>query len=168
MLKPMNTRKKIAFSTLSQPPHWDLWRKEGSLELGVNGQKYLFLWSITSDSSFICSAGGLRGFSLNFLILKHLLLFLGITQQSTSRWIWWCQKDRIITIQQLTLAKRGGPSLTHRPCPTANPWKEGQTRAELFHWKSSQYTQIFPSRTLRACPLPKQKTQRLCVSSGVK
>ncbi len=32
----------------------------------------------------ICSAGGLRGFSLNFLTLKHLLLFLGITQQSTN------------------------------------------------------------------------------------
>ncbi len=61
------------------------------------------LWSITSKNSFICSAGGLRGFSLNFLTLKHLLLFLGITQQSTNRWIWWCQKDRIITIQQLTL-----------------------------------------------------------------
>ncbi len=52
---------------------------------------------------------------------------MGITQQSTSRWIWWCQKDRIITIQQLTLvhgwcAQKGcGPSLTHRPDPTANP-----------------------------------------------
>ncbi len=102
-------------------------KKEGSLELGIYGQKDLFLWSITSKNSFICSAGGLRGFSLNFLTLKHLLLFLGITQQSTNRWIWWCQKDRIITIQQLTLVlgrrtrKGGGPSLTHRPYPTANP-----------------------------------------------
>ncbi len=34
MLKPMNTRQ-IAFSTPSQPPHGDLGRKEGSLELGV-------------------------------------------------------------------------------------------------------------------------------------
>ncbi len=47
------------------------------------------------------------------------------TQQSTSRWIW-CQKDRIVTIQQLTLVldrrarKGGGPSLTHLPDPTAN------------------------------------------------
>ncbi len=64
-----------------------------------------------------------------------------------------------------TCAKRGGPSLTHRPDPTANfirlrasavvgpesrgsrrlplfPRKEGQTRAELFHRKSSQCTQI--------------------------
>ncbi len=62
----------------------------------------------------------------NFLALKHLLLLLGITQQSTSRWIWRCQKDRIVTIQQLTLVlgrrtrKGGGPSLTHRPDPTAN------------------------------------------------
>ncbi len=28
-------------------------------------------------------------------------------------------------------------------------------------------TQIFPSRTSRACSLPKQKTQRLCVSSQI-
>ncbi len=38
MLKPMNTRK-IAFSTPSQPQHGDLGKKEGSLELGVYGQK---------------------------------------------------------------------------------------------------------------------------------
>ncbi len=43
MLKPMNTRKKIAFSTPSQPPHGDLGRKEGSLELGVYGQKDYFM-----------------------------------------------------------------------------------------------------------------------------
>ncbi len=70
---------------------------------GFMARKIYFLWSITSNNLFICSAEGLRGFSLNFLALKHLLLFLGITQQSTSRWIWWCQKDCIITIQQLTL-----------------------------------------------------------------
>ncbi len=190
----MNTRK-IAFSTPSQPPHQDLWRKEGSLELGIYGQKDLFLWSITSKNSFICSAGGLRGFSLNFLTLKHLLLFLGITQQSTNRWIWWCQKDRIITIQQLTLVlgrrtrKGGGPSLTHRPYPTANPaisiasvprqrWVSNrgkQTAAPLSSKRGtdengafSQCTQIAPSKTSRACSSPKQKTQRSCVSSGVK
>ncbi len=43
MLKPMNTRKN-AFSTPSQPPHEDLGRKEGSLELGGYGQKDLFLF----------------------------------------------------------------------------------------------------------------------------
>ncbi len=35
---------------------------------------------------FVRRAGGLREFSLSFLTLRHLLLFLGITQ-STSRWI---------------------------------------------------------------------------------
>ncbi len=81
----------------------------------------IILWSITSNNSFICSAGGLRGFSLNFLTLKHLLLFLGITQQSTNRWIWWCQKiassqsSSSLSRSRPTHAKRGGPSLTHRP-----------------------------------------------------
>ncbi len=90
---------------------------------------------------------------------------------------------------RLTRAKRGGPSLTHRPHPTANfirlrasaavgpesreadgcpsfLEKRDRTKAELFHRKSSQCTQIFPSRTLRACSLPKQKTQRLCCHRG--
>ncbi len=40
-----------------------------------------------------------------------------------------------------------------------------RTRAELLHRKSSQLHADFPSRTSRACSLPKQKTQRLCVSS---
>ncbi len=42
MLKTMNTRK-IAFSTPSQHPHGDLGRNEGSLELGVYGQKDYFM-----------------------------------------------------------------------------------------------------------------------------
>ncbi len=123
MLKTMNTRRN-AFSTPSQPPTWRFRKKRYSLELGVYGQKDYFIHNI--QQLVICSAGGLRGFSLNFLALKHLLLLLGITQQSTSRWIWWCQKDRIVTIQLLTLIlgrrarKGGGPSLTHRPDPTAN------------------------------------------------
>ncbi len=49
-------------------------------------------------------------------------------EKSTSRWIWLCQKDRIVTIQQLTLvlgrlARKGAVPLfflTHRPHPTAN------------------------------------------------
>ncbi len=47
-------------------------------------------------------------------------------EKSTSRWIWLCQKDRIVTIQQLTLvlsrrARKGAvPLFTHRPHPTAN------------------------------------------------
>ncbi len=89
---------------------------------------------------FVHRAGGLRGFSLNFLTLKHLLFFLGITQQSTSHWIRWCQRDRIITIQQLALvllrasAAVGPESREADGCPLF-PQKEGQTRAELFHRK---------------------------------
>ncbi len=49
-------------------------------------------------------------------------------EKSTSRWIWLCQKDRIVTIQQLTLvlgrhARKGAVPLfflTNRPHPTAN------------------------------------------------
>ncbi len=49
-------------------------------------------------------------------------------EKSTSRWIWLCRKDRIVTIQQLTLvlgrrARKGAVPLfflTHRPHPTAN------------------------------------------------
>ncbi len=47
-------------------------------------------------------------------------------EKSTSCWIWLCQKDRIVTIQQLTLvlgrrARKGAvPLFTHRPHPTAN------------------------------------------------
>ncbi len=88
-------------------------------------------------------------------------------------------------------AKRGGPSLTHRPHPTTNPtisfasvprqrWvpnrgkqtaaplslKRGTDESGAFHRKSSQCMQIFPSRTSRACSLPKQKTQRLWVSNN--
>ncbi len=88
--------------------------------------------------------------------------------------------------------ERGGPSLTHRPYPTANPaisiasmprqrWvpnRGKQTAAPLSSEKrdrrersflienSSQCTQIAPSKTSRACSSPKQKTQRSCVSSG--
>ncbi len=78
---------------------------------------------------------------------------------------------------QPTRAKRGGPSLTHRPHPTANfirlrasaavgpesreadgcPYfleKRDRTRAELLHRKSSQCTQISPQghRVRAPCP----------------
>ncbi len=37
----------------------------------------------------------------------------------------------------------------------------------FFIEKNSQCMQIFPSRTSRACSLPKQKTQRLCLCHRV-
>ncbi len=73
---------------------------------------------------FVRRAGGLRGLSLSFLTLKHLLLFLGITQQSTS-------SDQIMSDRSHhhnpaahswpTPAERKAPSLNHRPDLTANP-----------------------------------------------
>ncbi len=48
------------------------------------------------------------------------------------------------------------------------PLKKEQRERSFSIEKSSQCTQISPSRTLCACSSPKQKTQRLCVSSGVK
>ncbi len=90
--------------------------------------------------------------------------------------------------------ERKAPSLTHRPDQTANPtisfssvpaqlWipnrgkqmdapsfleKRDRRERRFFIEKSSQCTQISPSRTSCACSSPKRKTQRLCVSSGVK
>ncbi len=81
-----------------------------------------------------------------------------------------------------THAKRGGPSLTHRPHPTANfirlrasaavgpesreadgcpsfLEKRDKTRAELLHRKSSQCTQISPQghRVHAPCPNKRRK-----------
>ncbi len=107
-------------------------------------------------------------------------------EKSTSRWIWLCQKDRIVTIQQLTLvlgrrARKGAvPSLTHRPHPTANfirlrasaavgpesreadgcpsfLEKRDRTRAELLHRKSSQCTQISPQGQRVRAPCPNKR-----------
>ncbi len=111
-------------------------------------------------------------------------------EKSTSRWIWLCQKDRIVTIQQLTLvlgrrARKGAvPLFSHRPHPTANfitsvprqRWfpnsgkqtaaplpRKGTGRERSFYIEKTHSARRFPSRTSRACSLPKQKTQRLCV-----
>ncbi len=144
-------------------------------------------------------AGGMSGLSLSFFALRHLLLFLGITQQSTSSWIKLCQRDCIIIIQPLTLvrgrrAREGNPlsnssassacepheiiplraSATVGPepweadgCPSFLEKRDRRKRSFLIE-KNSQCTHIAPSRTSRACSSPKQKTQRSCVSSGVK
>ncbi len=83
-----------------------------------------------------------------------------------------------------THAKRGGPSLTHRPYPTANPaisiasvprqrWvpnRGKQTAAPLSSKRGtdengafSQCTQIAPSKTSRACSSPnKRRNDRVC------
>ncbi len=115
-------------------------------------------------------------------------------QRSTSCCIWWCQKDRIITIQQLTLvlgrrAKRGRSlsslsatsncephdfirlrasatvGLESREADGCPSFLEKRDRRELsFLTESrSQCTQTAPSRTSRACSMPKQKTQQSCV-----
>ncbi len=81
-------------------------------------------------------------------------------------------KESLIQVfQQINLVRRysavvGPESLEADSCPF---FREMRDRREWSYFieKSSQCTQIFPSRTSRACSLPKQKTQRLCVSSGV-
>ncbi len=104
-------------------------------------------------------------------------------EKSTSRWIWLCQKDRIVTIQQPTLvlgrrARKGAvPLFTHRPHPTANfitsvprqRWvpnsgkqtaaplpRKGTGRERSFYIEKTHSARRFPSRTSRACSLPKQ------------
>ncbi len=150
----------------------------------------VLFFSITSKKLVICSAGGLRGFSL---ALKHLLLFLGITHLPLN--LMMSERSHrhnpaAHSRSRLTCAKRGGPSLTHRPYLTANPtisfasvprqrWvpnRGKQTAAPSFlekrdrrEWsfsieKSSQCTQILPSRTSRACSLPKTNDAKIvCV-----
>ncbi len=166
----MNTRKNSfshSFSTSTSR-----FMKKGRLTR-AGGYLDLFLWSITSK-------------------LVHM-------QRSTSCCIWWCQKDRIITIQQLTLvlgrrAKRGRSlsnlsatsncephdfirlrasatvGLESREADGCPSFLEKRDRRELsFLIESrSQCTQTAPSRTSRACSMPKQKTQQSCVSLGVK
>ncbi len=76
---------------------------------------------------FVRRAGVLREFSLNILTLRHLLLFLGINQQSTSR------LDQMMS-ERLhhhnlaahprslpTRVKGKAPSQTHRLDPPASP-----------------------------------------------
>ncbi len=88
-----------------------------------------------------------------------------------------------------TRAKRGGPSLTHRPHPTANfihlrasaavgpesreadgcpsfLEKRDRTRAELLHRKSSQCTQISPQGHRVRAPCP-NKRRKDCVCHRV-
>ncbi len=115
----MNTRKNSFFHSFSTST--SRFMKKGRLARAGDLWPERFIFMIHNlQNSFICSAEGLRGFSLNFLALKHLLLFL----QSTNPWIWWCQKDRHNSAahsrSRPTRVKRGGPSLTHRPYPTAN------------------------------------------------
>ncbi len=94
----------------------------------MNTRKNSFSHSFSTSTSRFMKKGRLTraGGYFRFIFMIHNLQKLVHMQRSTSCCIWWCQKDRIITIQQLTLvlgrrAKRGGPFPTHRPHPTANP-----------------------------------------------
>ncbi len=112
-------------------------------------------------------------------------------EKSTSRWIWLCQKDRIVTIQQLTLvlgrrARKGavplslighiqllisftsvvGPESREADgCPSFLE-KRDRTRAELLHRKSSQCTQISPQGHRVRAPCP-NKRRKDCVCHRV-
>ncbi len=143
-------------------------RKEGSLELGVIWPERFIFYDPQPQKT--------RSYA----------------EKSTSRWIWLCQKDRIVTIQQLTLvlgrrARKGAVPLfflTHRPHSTANfitsvprqRWvpnrgkqtaaplssERDRTRAELLHRKSSQCTQISPQGHRVRAPCP-NKRRKDCV-----
>ncbi len=100
---------------------------------------------------FIHRAGGLRGLSLNFLALKHLLLFLGITQQSTSRWIRWCQRDRIKIIQQfaLVLGRRTKRKSSRSTCEPHNLiLLRGSTLQTEPSGKMKKVDDVFPRHPL--------------------
>ncbi len=165
----MNTRKNsFFFFTPSQSPHRDF-KKKGRLT----------------------RAGGDLARKINFYDPQHPKT-RSYAEKSTSRWIWLCQKDRIVTIQQLTLvlgrrARKGAVPLfflTHRPHSTANfinsvprqRWvpnrgkqtaaplssERDRTRAELLHRKSSQCTQISPQGHRVCAPCP-NKRRKDCV-----
>ncbi len=105
-------------------------------------------------------------------------------EKSTSRWIWLCQKDRIVTIQQLTLvlgrrARKGAVplslighiqlliSFTSVPPQWWVPNRGKQTAAPLFEErKSSQCTQISPQGHRVRAPCP-NKRRKDCVCHRV-
>ncbi len=116
-------------------------------------------------------------------------------EKSTSRWIWLCQKDRIVTIQQLTLvlgrcAQKGAVPLSfighiqllisftsvprqrwvpNRGKQTAAPLssKRGTGRERSFYiGKSSQCTQISPQGHRVHAPCP-NKRRKDCVCHRV-
>ncbi len=164
----MNTRKNSFFLLLLNLHIEILKRKEGSLELGVNWPERLIFMIHNPQKT--------RSYA----------------EKSTSRWIWLCQKDRIVTIQQLTLvlgrrARKGAVPLfflTHRPHSTANfitsvprqRWvpnrgkqkaaplssERDRTRAEFLHRKSSQCTQISAQGHRVRAPCP-NKRRKDCV-----
>ncbi len=111
----------------------------------------------------------MREFSLNFLTHRHLLLFLGITQQSTS----WMMSERshhhnsaACPRSRPTRAKGKAPSLTHRPDPPANPtisfssvprqrWVSNrgkQTADPLTSKRGTDGSGAFSKRTAHNCP----------------
>ncbi len=68
----MNTRK-IAFPLLLNL-HIEIMKKGRLARAGDYGQKDYIFMIHNLQNSFICMQEELRGFSLNFLTLKHLLL----------------------------------------------------------------------------------------------
>ncbi len=87
----------------------------------MNTRKNSFSHSFSTSTSRFMKKGSLTraGGLFRFIFMIHNLQKLVHMQRSTSCCIWWCQKDRIITIQQLALvlgrrAKRGR-SLSNLP-----------------------------------------------------
>ncbi len=213
-------RAENGFSIPSQPPHGDLEEMGGSLERAVMARKITLIETTPRrhhlgplprqvkprrgafhnlQNSSYAGQEDWSGSASASSPSDILLLFLGITQQSTSRWI------RLMSVkshhhhQPLTLvrgrrAREGkAPSLTHRPAPPASPTRSfpsvprqqwvlnrgKQTAAPPSSKRETDESGAFSSRKATmhadrsleniACVLlAQQKTQRSCVSSGVK
>ncbi len=132
----MNTRK-IAFPTPSQPPHRDLWRKEGSLELGVILD--LFVWSITSKNSFICS-GALAAASDDVRKIAS-------SQSSSSLSFSADERKGAVPFQHIGHIQLRTPRFHSPPClGNGGSWIAGSRRLPLFPRKEGQARAELPHR----------------------
>ncbi len=166
----MNTRKNSFFFffhsfSISTSRFYE--ERKAHSSWGYFGQKDKFLWSTTSKT---------RSYA----------------EKSTSRWIWLCQKDRIVTIQQLTLvlgrrARKGAVPLSlighiqllisftsvprqrwvpNRGKQTAAPLfsKRGTGRERSFYIEKAHSARRFPLKDIACVLLAQTKDAKIvCV-----
>ncbi len=164
----MNTRK-IAFFTPSQSPHRDFMKK-----------------------GRLTRAGGILARKIN-LYDPQPPKTRSYAEKSTSRWIWLCQKDRIVTIQQLTLVlgrrvRKGAVPLSlighiqllisftsvprqvpNRGKQTAAPLssKRGTGRERSFYIEKAHSARRFPLEDIACCAPCPNKRRKDCVCHRV-
>ncbi len=132
----MNTRK-IAFPTPSQPPHRDLWRKEGSLELGVILD--LFLIHNPSKNLFICS-GALAAASDDVRKIAS-------SQSSSSLSFSADARKGAVPLQLIGHIQLRTPRFHSPPClGNGGSWIAGSRRLPLFPRKEGQARAELPHR----------------------